>query len=605
MSPDPNKISPDPNTFFRFWQELKRRKVVRVITVYAAAAFVILELVSIIVDPLKLPEWTLPLVIVLLCIGLVIAVILSWVYEVTPEGIEKTVPAGTTKTVQTGGKEKKPSASRGWKIASYVSFGLIVFLILLNVIPRTQGTEEIELPDKSIAVLPFENMSDGSEFDHLGDALTDELIMYLFKINSFEVRSRTSVLQYKNTGKSSPVIGRELKVNYLLEGSTQRYEDRVRIRVQLIEASTDDHIWGEIFEGEWNEIFDIQINVAKQVAAELKAVLSPEEIETIEKTPTENSEAYDLYLKGRWFWNKWTDEDIRKGMEYFRQAIETDPDYALAYAGQAEAYNTLSWYGQMVPADAYPRARELAIKALEIDPELAEAHIALAFVKVYYDWNWEGGEESFRRAIELEPENVTAHHLFAYYLALQTRYEEAFKEINRALSLDPLNLITNRTLGDFYYHMRDYDRAEAQLIRTLEMDRAFTFTHAYLGLVYLQKGMCDRALEELQNEIEFAVGTEDLALAWMGYAYGLCGDWQKGMEVLDTLMERSRSRYIPPSYFTWTCFALGEHEKGWEWLNEAFKERDPWLTEIKHNHFYDGIRTDPRYTDLLNRMDLE
>jgi tetratricopeptide (TPR) repeat protein len=199
---------------------------------------------------------------------------------------------------------------------------------------------------------------------------------------------------------------------------------------------------------------------------------------------------------------------------------------------------------------------------------------------------------------------VTAHHLYGYYLIIQTRYEEAIKEIRKALSLDPLNLITNRTLGDFYYHKRDYDSAEIKLLETLEMNPTFTFTHAYLGLVYLQKGMCDKALIELQNEIKFAIGTEDLAVAWMGYAYGFCGNRQKGYEVLNELIERSRTRHIPPSYFAWIYFALEDYDKGFIWLDKALNEQDPWLTEIMNNHFYDSIRTDKRYVEILELMGL-
>jgi TolB-like protein/Tfp pilus assembly protein PilF len=568
-----------------------------VITVYAGAAFVIVELINNITEPLRLPEWTPTLVIVLLAIGFPIVIIFSWIYDVHPEGgMEKTGPAEKVKS------EEPPRSSNNWKIASYISFVVILGLIVLNVIPRSSKKEIL---DKSIAVLPFTNMSDDVEFEYLGDALTEELIMQLYKINAFEVRPKTSVLKYTDTKKSIPLIGQELRVNYLLTGSTQRYKDQVRIRVLLIEASADDHIWGKVFEDSWENIFDVQIEVAKKVAAELKAVLSPEEIQTIEEVPTGNSEAYNLYLKGRWFWNKWTDEDIKKGIKYYQQAINADPDYALAYAGLAEAYNTLSFYGQMYQADAYPKARELAEKALEIDPELADAHIALAFVKTYYDWDWKGGEESFRKAISLDPHNVTAHHLYGYYLILQTRYEEAMREVKKALALDPLNLIINRTLGDFYYHKRDYDSAEVQLIRTLEMNSGFTFTHAYLGLVYLQKGMCDEALHELQNEIDFAIGTGDLALAWMGYAYGICGDRQKGYEVIDELLERSRTRHLPPSYFAWIYFALGENDKGFEWLDVALQEQDHWLTDIRNNHFFDGIRTDKRYKDILERMGFE
>lgn len=590
-----------PNNPFRFWEELKRRKVFRVVIVYAAAAYVILELVSIIAEPFGLPDWTLKLVFLLLCIGLIISMILSWIYDVTPEGVKKTKPVRETTEQQ----KETPSRTTGWKIATYVSIVVIIGLFIMNLIGHNKTVEVDTDLEKSIAVLPFKNMSDGQENEHLGDALTDEIIMQLYKIDTFEVRSRTSIMQYKKTEKSSPLIGEELNVNYLLEGSVQRYGEQVRIRIQLIHASTDNHIWGEIYDQEWENILDIQINVAKQVAKQLQTVLSPEEVKQIENRPTENTEAYNLYLKGRWFWNKWTDEDIKKGMAYFRQAINMDPNYAIAYAGLAEAYNTLSFYGQLHPDESYPKARELAIKALEIDNTLSEAHVALGFIKAYYDWDWNGGEQKFRKAIALDPGNVTAHHLYAYFLVTQVRYDEAFKEIEKALSLDPLNLITNRTLGDFYYHRREYDKAERQLNKTLEMNTAFNFTHAYLGLVYLQKSLCEKALTELQNEIELKQGTADIALAWKGYAYAICGNKEEGYKILDTLQSRAKIRHIPPSYFTWIYFAMEEWENGFQWLEKAYEVRDPWLTEIKNNHFYDDIRSDPRYVELLKKMKLD
>jgi len=591
-----NKMNKTTN----FWQELKRRRVISIIPVYAAAAFVVLELVDIIAEPLRLPDWTLNVVLVLLCVGFVISIIISWIYDFTEEGIKKTKPVDHEKT-----KPKETSIkATGWKIATYVSIVIIIGLLTLNIFKHKGLSAEIEKAQKSIAVLPFENMSDSDEYDHLGDAITDEIIMQLFKIKAFEVRSKTSIMQYKDTHKNSPLIGKELNVNYLLEGSVQRHGDKVRIRAQLIHAPTDDHIWAVIYPGEWKDIFEIQVSVAKQVAEELQAVLSPEEVKQIENKPTENSEAYNLYLKGRWFWNKWTDTDIEKGMSYFRQAIDMDPDFALAYAGLAEAYNTLSFYGQLAPEDSYPQARELALKALKIDDSIAEAHVALAFVKAYFEWDWDGSEQEFKKAIALDPDNITAHHLYAYFLVLQLRYDEALDEIDRALSLDPLNLITNRTLGDFYYHRREYDKAEEQLIKTLEMDSTFNYTHAYLGLVYLQKSLCEKALDELQKEISLAHGTNDIALTWKGYAYIICGNKEEGYAILNKLEELAEERCIPPSYFSWLYFALGENEYGFEWLEKAYEVRDPWLTDLKSNHFYDKIRSEARYNELLTRMNL-
>lgn len=591
-------MSDKPDNPFQFWQELKRRKVIRVITVYAAAAFVILELVDIVAPSLRLPDWTMNLIIVLLCVGFIIAVILSWIFDVTPEGIEKTKPSKEVR------KDEKSVTPNSWKIATYVSVIIIIGLVGYHILSNSQSSRDIRKLEKTIAVLPFENWHSDEEFPHLGDAIANEINTQLAKINQFHVFSFTSSSKFKGPDKPSiPQIGRELGANFIIEGSVERQDQDVSIHVQVIQAHTDDHLWANEFKGKWKDLFTIRAEIAINIAEKLKTVLSPEELKQIEKNPTENLEAYNLYLKGRWFWNKWTDTDIKKGMDYFKQAIEMDPGFALAYAGFAEAYNTLSFYGQLHPDDTYPKAKDLALKALEIDNSLAEAHNALAFVKVYYDWDWEGGEQEFKEAIALDPDYITAHHLYAYFLVLQARYDEALKEINKALSLDPLNLIINRTLGDFYYHMREYNKAEQQLKKTLEMNSAFNLTHAYLGLVYLQQSLCEEALEELQEEINLDHGPNDI-LAWQGYVYGVCGYKDEGYQILNDLLESSENKYIPPSYFTWIYFALGEYEQGFEWLDKAYNERDPWLTEIKISHFYDGIRSEPRYIELLEKMKL-
>jgi len=589
-----------PNKLNQFWQELRRRRVVRITTVYAAAAFVILELVSIITEPLKLPEWTLAFMIILLCVGFILAIILSWIYDITPEGIEK------TRSLQETREELPEKHSRilAWKIATFISVVVIIGLVIYNILGNTGRSGDIHGLEKSIAVLPFEILNSDEEYAWFGDAMTDEIILQLQNIKEFRVISRTSTLRYKNADKTIPQIGEELGVNYLVEGTVQRQEDEIRIRVQVIRAKNEAHIWGNMYDNQWEDIFDIQSDVAKQIAHELKAILSPEEIKKIEKNPTSNLEAYHLYLKGRWFWNKWTEENIKKGMEYFNKAIELDPDFALAYAGLAQAYTVLSFYSQLHPEKAFPKAKAMALKALKIDNTIAEAHIASALVKVYYDWDWEGGENDFKKAIALNPENITAHHLYAYFLVLLTRYDEAMVEIQKALKLDPLNLITNRTLGDFYYHMRQYDKAEEQLIRTLEMDSTFTFTHAYLGLVYLQKSLCQKALDEMQKEIDLDLGNDFMITAWKGYVYGICGYKNEGSDILNNLLERSENEYIPPTAISWIYFALGESDIGFDWLYKAYNERDHWITEIKSNHFFAGIHQDPRYKELLERMKL-
>jgi len=415
-------MSDKPNNPFQFWQELKRRKVFRVIAMYAATAFIIMEAGEIVLPRLGLPDWTVTFIIVLIIIGFPITVILSWIFDITPEGVKKTESIETV-------KEHEPLSEpvkRKLRVGDVIIAILVVVVVILAYPKIFKKGEVIEL-EKSIAVLPFENMSDDSEFAHLGDAITDEIIMQLYKINAFEVRSRTSIMQYKNTEKGSPLIGEELKVNYLLEGSTQRYEDQVRIRVQLIHASTDDHIWGNIFEGEWKDIFDIQINVAKQVARELKTVLSPEEVERIEDEPTENIEAYNLYLQGRYFWNQEGRDDLDKSIECYKRALEIDPNYALAYSGMAASYTSYANSGYLPRRDVMFQAKKAAMKALEIDNTLGEAHAELAHARVTHDWNWTEGEKGFKRALELNRNYASAHDRYAWLLTFVGRHDEAIQ----------------------------------------------------------------------------------------------------------------------------------------------------------------------------------
>ena len=318
-----------PGDPFKFWQELKRRKVIRIIIVYGAAAYAILELVSIIAQPFGLPEWTLKFVFVLICVGLVISIILSWVYDITPEGVKKTKP------VRKDQKIEKPASSYGWKIATYTSIVVIIGLLMINIFGGKKKFEELE---KSIAVLPFENLSSDEEQAWFSDGITDVIINQLSKISNYRIIGRTSTLKYKEEKKSIPEIGEELGVNYIIEGTVQRQENEMRISVQLVRVFNEDHIWSDLYDRELKDIFTVQTDIAKRIADELKTALTPEEKERVEKKYTENPEAYNLYLKGRFFWGRRTEEGLSKSVEYYKEAIALDPDYALAYAGLADAY---------------------------------------------------------------------------------------------------------------------------------------------------------------------------------------------------------------------------------------------------------------------------
>lgn len=316
-----------------------------------------------------------------MCIGLIVSIILSWIYDIKPEGgLEKTKPANKAEA------EDIPVRSNSWKIASYTSFVIIVALIIINIVSANSRSREISILEKSIAVLPFDNMSLNEEYGHLGDAFTDEIILELQKIEEFErVLSRSSTLQYKNDRPTIPEMAEKLGVNYIIEGSIQRHKEDVSIRVQVIRAKNEDHIWANEYNGKWEDIFSIQDKIALKIANELKTVLSPEEIEQIEKQPTVNPEAYNLYLKGRNYWHQRTEEDLKQSIFYFNQAIELDSNYALAYAGLADSYFIMAWWGWYPLKDGYSQAKELAQKALSINPDIAEAHATLGGIATWYD----------------------------------------------------------------------------------------------------------------------------------------------------------------------------------------------------------------------------
>ena len=580
------------NRLSRFWQELKRRKVVRRNTVYAATAFVILELVSIVGDPLKLPDWTLLLVIILLSIGFIISLIASWIYEINSEGdIEKTKPAHEEKQYEV------PATSSNWKIATYISFVVIVALIILNVIPRSNSFLDVAGNEKSIAVLPFENMSDDIEFSHLGDAITDEIIMQLYKIKTFEVRSRTSVMQYKNTEKEIPVIGEELNVQYLLGGSAQRHGDQVRIRIHLYHASTDDQIWGDIFEGAWQDIFDIQINVAKQVAQKLKTVLSPEEVKRIETEPTNNVEAYNLYLQGRYLWHSISRDDKDRSVDYYNRALEIDPNFARAHAGLSVQYHQYSEFGYYPTLEVIPQAKEAALKALELDNTIDEALVSLAWIKATYDGDWLESEKAFKHALEINPNSAFAYLGYSFLLSYLGRHDEAILANQKAVDLDPVDVNMRVGLGSKYYFKRDYDRAIQEFRKILELTPDSWYARGQLALALSQKGLYDEAINE-NGKIDFGLSS----FWYLGYIYAIAGKREKAQEILDRYLELSEKEFVPPTNIANVYMGMGEKEKAFEWLEKTYDQREAGLKDLNVNPIYDSLRSDPRFQDLIERM---
>jgi len=456
---------------------------------------------------------------------------------------------------------------------------------------------------KSIAVLPFRSLSESKEDEYFSDGTTEDIITQLSKIGELRVISRTSIMRYKHSEKSIPEISRELGVDTILEGSVRRAGGRVRIAAQLLDGKTDEHMWAETYDRDINDIFAIQSDVAEKIAQALKAKLSPAEKERIERKPTESTEAYNYYLKGRFYWNKRRADDLKTAIEYFNQAIEIDPEYALAYAGLASAYVVLPDYAGLPPKEVMPKGKVAAAKALELDPTLGEAHAVLGAISEN-EWDWASAEIEYKRAIELNPSYPTAHQWYSQILIYFDRFDEALAEIKRALKLDPLSLILNSVLGNALYFGRRFEEAADQFRKTLELDSSFAHAHLYLGWVHVQLGQLEKAISEFEKARAIA-GIGPYGLGGLGNAYGRAGKKSEAVKMLDELLRISTQGYSISYHIAVVYSGLGDKDKALEWLEKAYEERSTFVEEIGVDPVWDGLSPDPRFLALKRKMGLE
>jgi len=454
-----------------------------------------------------------------------------------------------------------------------------------------------------IAVLPLANISADPSDQYFADGMTEELIARLSKVNRLRVIARTSVMQYRDTTKGITEIGRELGVGTVIEGSVRKSGERVRIRVQLVDAKSQEHLWSDDYDRDFRDIFAIQSDVAQRVASTLRIKLMGDEHERIAKEATGHVEAYNAYLKGRFFLSKRTQDGIARALEYFHTAIAEDPGYALAYAGIADAYLVLGLLEFLPPQEAFPKAMSAAQKAIGIDPLIAEAFACQGVVKFQYEWNWKGAEDSLLHALTINPNYGTAHHYYADFLKAMGRFEEALGEIRRAQALDPLSLAINTGVGHVLYLSRQYDRAIEQYRKTVEMDPTFLQARLWFGRPYLQKGLHREAIEELKAAVELSHGST-IALAMLGHAYAASGNSIEAVRILDSLTERSRRHYVPSYWVGMVYIGLGEKDTAFSWLEKAYEERSCWLAWLKVEPRFDILRSDPRFDQLLKRMGL-
>lgn len=489
-----------------------------------------------------------------------------------------------------------------WRRAVVVSAAVAAGLVGLLYFKRPAEKAGAASPGVgSLAVLPFKPMGaqSGGEYIELG--MADALITKLSNIRQIHVRPTRAIARYTDPSRDLVSIGRELTVEGVLDGTVQRDGNRVRVTVQLVRVADGKPLWAERFDESWTDIFVLQDRVSEQVARALTLRLSAEEAEKLRRRYTDNAEAYQLYLMGRLLWNKRTAESIAKGIAYFDQAIERDANYALAYAGLAESYVLLPWYGGMPAREAFEKARAAATRALELDETLAEAHTALAYVAERYNWDWSAAEKGYRRALELHPNYPTAHQWYAEYLVQVGRLDAATAEMTRALDLDPLSLIINTEMATVHFHARQYERAIAQARKALEIGPSFVPARLTLARSYMQKGMHQEAHAEFSKALE--PDSEDaFVLSLVASNHAVEGDRRAAKKILERLL--SRRRPVPAEWIATVYAGLGENDRAFEWLERSCRAREPGLAWIKVHPGLDGLRADPRFAALVRCVGL-
>jgi serine/threonine-protein kinase len=468
-----------------------------------------------------------------------------------------------------------------------------------------RGARKAKSQDRpSIAVLPFTDMSPEGDQEYFCDGLAEEITSALTRVEGLRVVARTSAFSFKGKNVPVPAIGRKLGVKALLEGSVRKAGNRLRISVHLTDTKNGYDLWAQTYDRRMEDIFAVQDEIQLAIVEQLKVTLLGDDMAALVKRHTVDPEAFSLYWKGRFFWNKRTEEGYRKGLAYFQQAIEQDPSYALAYVGVADCYDLLGWYDYLAPEEAFPKARSAARKAMELDERLAEAHATAGWICVNYDWSWECAEKEYKRAIELNPGYATAQQWYAEFLSYQERHEEAIIHARHAVELDPLSIIINSDVGQVLYYAREYDRARTQLCKALEMDSDFAIAHSFLAFVHLQTHQYGDAIKAARRAVEVSGENDPHHVAQLGAVYAVSGEVDKARATLEQLKELSGERYVSPFCVALVHTGLGQNDEAFEWLNKAFDAHDHWLETLKVHPAIDLLRTDPRYGELLERMRL-
>jgi TolB-like protein len=586
-----------------FFAELKRRNVYKVAVAYAVVAWLLLQAASIFFPAFDAPPWVMKIFIIVIIFGFPVALIFSWAFEITPEGIKLESEIEPSKSIarRTGRKIVAVTIA-----LAVVAAGLFVYQLVRSkntITPRQDAsaarTETATVSNKSIAVLPFDNLSRDPDNAYFCEGVQDEILTRLAKVADLKVISRTSTQHFKSTPDNLPQIAKQLGVAHILEGSVQKASDQVRVNVQLINALTDAHLWADTYDRKLTDIFAVESEIAKTIAETLQARLTGSEKSSIAKTPTVNPEAYELYLKGRFFSEKRTGADLRKSIGYYDQAIVKDPNYPLAYVGLADSYMLLSPYGAISPKESIPPAKAALKKALELDDSLAQAHASSGLLATL-ELDLNRGITELERAIQLNPNYATAHHWLALPLHAIGQSDRGIAEGKRAIELDPLSLICNADLSWGYFQAHRYDEAEAQARKTLEMDPRFYVAHYYLGEALQFKGKLTDAIAEFQKSAD--LNNDPFSHAMLGQAYARQGKTDEAQKVLAGLRVQAKSQYVSPYAFAVVLTALGERAHAIDELERGYDDTGFYISLIKVDPLFDPLRGDPRFEALLQKI---
>jgi len=579
--------APPKNPFVR---KLRERKIIETLAAFIGGGWLILEFVHwILVDHYRWPERLIDLTFITLVGALLCSLTWRWF--------------------------RVPGMKRGRFKPEYILipvFALVTLVLDIQVLKNLTNHEsghdmpsaESDIPKNSIAVLPFRNLSPDSGGILLHEGMTDTLIAKLSKLNDLSVTSRTSVMRYRDEETDIKTIGRELNVASVLEGSVQREGEALRVSVRLFSTEDGFQMWSQTYDKALDSIFVIQDEIARSVIDSLKITIARTESETLDRHETESLEAYDLYLKGRSLWNYRTEPALERAVDYFKRAIEQDPDYAPAYSGIADSFVALANFSVLSPEEGYPTAREWARKALQIDNSLAEAHASIALIKFFYEWDWEGAERKFQKALEVNPSYAFGYQTYALFLAAQGRSEEARHNVDTARSLDPLSRPARAASGVIAYMARDFGLARAELEDLVRMAPDFPLGYLYLAQVDLQAGNTASAERNLRRALAGAESDSRIR-SWLGYALFMSGDQAKKTEaikVLEELEKVAESKYLDPVSIALIYLGSEDVERAYEWLNKGLDVRSFWMVWLLADPVFDRLRQEGRFRDLLGAM---